>query len=934
VQSTGPVPCDLLFIGESPGKDENESGFVFSGKSGREFDKFYLPQAYLQRREVRVCNLIPCHPLINRNPTKDEITFFEPYLLREIERTKPKLIATLGAHSAKYFLGYHRDLHQIHGLPFKSKKFPAITILPCYHPAAGLYSNDSQPLIIDDFQQIRYCLEGTLPERAVDQFTDPIYIELTDAAGVWQALEGCDAILMGGDTEGYKGSSWGLSFSIAEGVAYIIRAANKEAIAAFAEWIHLHSECKIILHNALHDLPIYREMGIFITNFEDTMVYAYCLCTEPQGLKDLAYRLVGMKMKSYSDVVEPAVRKLTTDYLIKVASGDWGLDPMVPERESDQVIKYRQPQPLHKRAMRAVNDILGYYTGTIIGPKRGGSAKLKDLGVHVGIVDKEAVKAAELPKDFNAWICEVPIPIKPKIEELYGEYIFDLKDPVPPEDPPDSIKRWQAMSEELEESVQRCADAIGRLPVVGLDALEDQEVAVKYSGRDAHATIAIRPHLVRKIENSGLMKLAQLDMSVLPYLDRMASTGIKVNRKHMLDYGEVLKVEMRQIQEKLHKDLDLWINPSSSKQVAMLIYDILGFPVEFRTKHGDPSTNDKVLEALAPQHPNINDITDFRELHKLRSTYALSLPLWMDEMERLHATWKYTRVASGRLSTSNPNLLGIPTRSTRGKMIRAGFIPGWGRVFISCDLSQIEVRVAAHYSQDPNLIKIFLTKGADFHTLTTSYMWKITEEAVKADDELNGGSSMRSSAKNVSFGVLYGISAKGLQAQLKSKCHTDWSEEQCQDMIDKWLKEAYPQVMVYMDRQKAFCKQHGYVESLFGRRRYLPGVHSTIPRIRSEAERAAINHPIQATAAEILKLAQWAVYTKVLPKYWKAGIFVEPVLSIHDEIVLESDISVAEQVRDEVIFEMENAVKLLVPIVSKGKISRDGKDGGSWADLK
>lgn len=927
VQGTGPQPCSLLFVGESPGHEEDEVGTCFVGKTGRELDNFYLPLAWLKRREVRICNLVPVHPYGNRNPTKDEIEFFEPYLLAEIEQTKPKIIATLGAFAAKYFLGNHLDLHQIHGLPFKSKRFPDCTILPCYHPAAGLHSNDNQPLIVYDFQQIRLAIEGTLPPRQLDEFPDPIYLELTTAADVWQSLEGSNAELIAIDTEGYRGTPWGLSYSIAEGVAYVIRAASKEALAAFAEWIKRHVECRSILHNALHDLPILREMGVIVTNFEDTMVYSYCLCLEPQGLKDLAFRHVGMKMKSYEDITGPAMRKMTTEYLIKVASGDWGLDPQVPERESDQEIKYRQPQALHKRAVRAVNDILGFHTGTITGSKRGGSAKLKEIGVHVGKVDKES--AATLSKEYNAWLCEVPVPIMPKLDAYWGEFIWELKDPVKPEDPPDSLKRWKAMSEELEESVERCQAVIGNLPEVGLDALEDQQVAVNYSAKDARATIGVRHRLYRKVESNGLLKLAELDMSVLPFLDRMGVVGIKVDRKHMLDYGAQLKIEMRQIQEKLHDDLGIWINPSSSKQVAMLIYDILGFPVEVKTKSGDPSTNDKVLEALSPLHANIRDITDFREIHKLRNTFAVKLPEWTDSFDRVHTTWKYTRVASGRLSTKDPNILGIPTRSERGKKIRAGFVPEPGHVFISCDLSQIEVRVAAHYSQDPNLMEVFRNGKVDIHTRTAALMWKMSEDEIKHDDEINGGASMRSSAKNVTFGVLYGISAKGLQAQLKSKCHTDWTEEQCDEMIKNWLEVAFPQVRWYLEKQKHLCRQRGYVESLNGRRRYLPGVHSTIPRIREEAYRAAINLPIQASAAEILKIAEAAIWNKVFPMFWESGIYVEPIAAIHDEILLEADADAAVDIMHAVIYEMEHAMSLCVPLVSKGKISAE-----SWAGIK
>lgn len=922
-----------MLVGESPGHEEDEAipPRPFVGITGRELDRFYLRLAALERREIFITNLVQCHPYGNRNPTSEEIKYFEPFLLAEIEEVNPQYIVPLGSFAVRYFLGGNADLHQVHGLPHVRSKWPGRIILPCYHPAAGLHNIENQPLITYDFSQIKLAMEGTLPAREQDKFKNPVYTELTTAKEVYQSLDGCISLIMGQDTEGYTGHSWGLSYSVDEGIAYVIRAGSKEALGAFNDWLQRHPEVITVLHNALHDLPILREMGVNIGKFEDTMVYAYCLSIEPQGLKDLAYRHCGMHMKSYDDVIGPPMRKLTSEYLIKVAQGDWGLDPQVPERDSDETIKYRQPQALHKRAVRAVNDILGLYTGTILGNKRGGAAKLKEIGIHVGKVDHSELN---LPKTINAWHCEVPVPVKDRLEALYGEYIFNLLPPVAPEDPPDPIKRWEGMSEDLEESVLRCENAIGSLPITGLDAIEDQQIAVNYSARDAHATIGIRNKLRNKVEANGMLKLAELDMSVLPFLDRMRTAGIRVNKPHMLDYGAKLGLEMRELQAKLKENLGIWVNPSSSKQVGMIIYDILGFPVTLRTETGQPSTNDKILEALSPLNPNIALITDFRELHKLRSTYALKLPRWMDEYGRLHATWKYTRVASGRLATADPNLLGIPTRSTRGKMIRAGFVPEPGHVFLSCDLSQIEVRVAAHFSQDPNLMQIFMTKGADFHSKTTAFMWKISEEEVKADDELNGGSSKRSSAKNVSFGVLYGISARGLQAQLKSKCHTDWSEEQCQEMIDLWLETAYPRVKWYMERQKHMARRDGFVQSMFGRRRYVPGVNSSVHRIREEAYRQAINHPIQSTAAEMLKIAEANIWNKVLPSFWARGCYVEPIAAVHDELIFEVNFDVAKELQDAVIYEMENAVQLCIPVVSKGKLSKLGEDGGSWADLK
>ena len=927
IAAAGPVPCDVLLVGESGGQQEDEQGICFVGKTGKELDNFYLPQAMLRRHEVRTTNLLPFHPFSNRNPTKAEIEFFEHYLLAEIEQTKPRLIVPLGAYSMRYFLGGHRDLHQIHGLPFKSKTFPDVTILPSYHPAAGLHNSESIPLVTYDFQQIRYFLEGTLPERAIDEFPDPIYVELTTAAEVFQSLEGSNALFMGLDTEGYAGNSWGLSYSIHNGVAYVIRAMSKEALLAFGEWIKQHPEVKIILHNALHDLPILREMGIEIINFEDTMVYAYSLCLEPQGLKDLSYRHCGMKMKSYEDVTGPAMRKKAGEYLVQVARGDWGLDPQVPERESDQVIKYRQPQALHKRALRAVNDIYGFWTGTVIGPKRGGSKSLDELGVRVGKVDKETVVRESLPKDMNAWFCEVPIPFKDRLDAVYGDFIFELKEPVLPEDPPDALKRWESMAEDLEESVARCESAIGALPVVGLDALEDQQIAINYSARDADSTLRMRHKIRAKVESNGLTKLAELDMSVLPYLDSMRSAGIWADKDHLLAFGQELAVSMREIQEKIQTEIGFWVNPSSSQQTALVIYEILNFPVTARTETGLPSTNDKVLEGLAPYSPVIRLFCDYRELHKLRSTYALKLPKWRDAEGRIHPRWKYTRVPTGRLACSDPNLMAIPVRSSLGNEIRRGFRPKDGCVFVGVDLSQIEMRVLAHLSGDQNLIDIFLS-GDDFHTRTAMQCWGMTREEVEEDHKKNGGASKRSSGKNVSFGVVYCISAKGLQVQLKSKTGREWSEEECTKMISDWLDKSYPGVRWFMERQKHFARTNGYVESLFGRRRYVPGVHSSIPRIREESYRQAVNHSVQAGASEILKLAMCEIWN-ILPAMWESGVYIKPVLQIHDELVYEVQSDFADEWLSIVKYSMEHSYELCVPTLAEGHVGKE-----SWADLK
>ena len=421
------------------------------------------------------------------------------------------------------------------------------------------------------------------------------------------------------------------------------------------------------------------------------------------------------------------------------------------------------------------------------------------------------------------------------------------------------------------------------------------EKASDYAGRRAAAVMALVPVLTGKIAAAGMKELLEgMEMPLLEVLAAMEQKGVLLN----LDLLRAMSLEIEQLlalsEEKIHRLAGEKFNINSPKQLQVILFEKLGLPKGRKTKEGY-STDVEVLSYLAQNHELPAEILAYRGMVKLKSTYIDALPqLVHPQTGRIHTSYNQTVTATGRLSSSNPNLQNIPIRTLEGKRIRQAFIaaPGW--LILSADYSQIELRVLAHLSGDPALIEAFAA-GEDIHSRTASDIFGVFPEMVNAD--------MRRQAKVINFGVLYGMSAFGLAKELGI------SQKLAQAYIDGYFQR-YAKVREYLDGLLAQARQEGYVTTLFKRRRYLPEILSPQPAIRQFAERTAINAPIQGTAADLIKVAMVRIFRRLAGE----GLAAAMIMQVHDELVFEVPLAERERVNALVREEMEGVLKLAVPL--------------------
>jgi len=802
VPGEGPKPCDLFFCGEGPGVKEAACGrpFVPWAPAGKEFERYH-ESIFIYRPDIYITNLVKEHVPNDDDPTSEMISRDEPELIVELRDVNPKIVVPLGAPATRYFLG-DVNMEEVHGIPHNGKGH---VVLPCYHPAAGLHdqSGKMQSLIAYDFQQLSALIKGDLaPHPVIDDIKNPRY-ELLPPMYVYGSLAGRKEAAV--DTEGLKGMPWGLSFSVNKGVGSVVKAGT-EAQVAFKRAAHhgLH----FILHNALHDLPVLEEMGIYPLSFTDTMLKAYLLCLEPQGLKVLAYRHLGIEMDSYADITREASQRLAVDYLTAASIQEW--PPAVQEvifKEGEA--KLTRPWSINKRIERILKD------------------------VH----EKET----------------------------------------------DARARWGSIKKKTPELALPVELGLGEMPEATLDDIP-QDIAVPYSGRDADVTGRLDPILDEKIHAMGLERVLKIDLDVIPMVARMQKVGMLADKEYFERFGRELGHELEELTEEIHKVGGLPISPTSGDQKAELLFHHLGLESRKLTKGKTREAVDvKVLEGLRGKHPVVPLLLDHSEMSKLKNTYTDKLPLWMDEDGRIRSIFRITRIPSGRLALSQPNLLAQPVRSELGRRIREGFIAPEGKLLGSWDLNQIEMRVMAHESQDANLIAVMSDPTRPgIHIETCANLYGLEWEDVSKE------STEYMMIKNVTFGVVYDISAYGLTQQMHQRGFPNWTDEDSQRMIDEWFA-LYPGVLKYMSATRAEARRFGFVRDMFGRIRYLEGVRSKIYAVRKEAERQGINHKIQSGAQGVIKLAMAGIWKDVLPLYWNEGSYIEPLLQVHDEIVFEFD---------------------------------------------
>lgn len=425
------------------------------------------------------------------------------------------------------------------------------------------------------------------------------------------------------------------------------------------------------------------------------------------------------------------------------------------------------------------------------------------------------------------------------------------------------------------------------------EALTDElDKAMKVLCYEVYIAWKSMPVLSGELKTRGMLSLyREIEMPVAFVLYDMEKEGIAIDRDALKKYGEDLSVSIAELEKRIYEAAGEEFNINSPKQLGVILFEKLQMPNSKKTKTGY-STSAEVLEKLAVDYPIVSDILEYRQLTKLKSTYADGLANYIDETGKIHTTFNQTITATGRLSSTEPNLQNIPIRIELGKMIRKVFHPAKGNLFVDSDYSQIELRVLAHVADDEKLIEAF-QNGQDIHRTTASHVFGVPFDEVT--------DLQRRNAKAVNFGIVYGISAFGLSQDLNI------SRKEAQEFIDKYF-ETYPKIKAFLDSTVEQAKKDGYIKTLFNRIRPIPELSSSNFMQRQFGERVAMNSPIQGTAADIIKIAMIRVHDRLIRDKLKSKL----ILQVHDELLIETLEEEKEQVIALLEEEMKNAVKLKV----------------------
>lgn len=432
------------------------------------------------------------------------------------------------------------------------------------------------------------------------------------------------------------------------------------------------------------------------------------------------------------------------------------------------------------------------------------------------------------------------------------------------------------------------------------------------AARTAALTLAlVAPLRDRMARENAANVFDGIEMPLVPVLAKMERAGMLVDPDRLHSLSEGLETQIAEVERSI-RDLagDETFNIGSPMQLSHVLFDVMGLPTKGlkKTKRGYYSTNAKVLSDLARDHEIVRLILDWREKSKIKSTYLDTLGPLRRGDGRVHTTYNQTITATGRLSSSDPNLQNIPTRSELGRTVKTAFSAGEGSVFLAVDYSQIELRLLAHLSGDEHLVRAF-NEGEDFHAETAARVFGVPVSEVTPD--------LRSRAKAVNFGIVYGQQAYGLSQSL----HISMAE--ARDMIDRYY-EAYPGVRTFLDNVVARAKQTGYAETMYGRRRHIPELKAKNPQLRGFGERTAMNHPMQGTAADIIKIAM----ARVSRRLEEEGFAAHMILQVHDELDFECPVDEVERLTAMVRDVMEHVVDLRVPLIA------EASTGVTWADAK
>lgn len=690
---------------------------------------------------------------------------------------------------------------------------------------------------------------------------------------------------------------WCLTWSDQPGTGHIIMATDAPALAQFNA---ANADATYIFHNAKADLPMLQKMGITVNRWTDTMVMAYHL-GYPQALKILAYRLCGMSMREYSAMVRPERRDKFIYWLIDAVCLCYP-DPPVEEvwvNEGPQMEwetkEVARPCTVRKRGCERCDCHDNPHCPVCLGK---------------GYFYRETKRGDRIPipgTEDGYWHVKQPQNPVAGLKRLLLNAMGDSES--------DPGGAWDNWDESRQDSVIAIA---GPPPVVTL-ADVDYDQAVWYACRDADATLRVYHVLQPLLEQYGLVEATALDCELTPYVLAMEANGMRIDPAHFAAMEADYTQRLADVEDEIAQALGRRFNPGSNAAVAKLLYDELKLSVPAHTKKGDPAVDVKALNKLESEHIVVGLIKRWREISKYLSTYIKPLPACADIDSRVHPTVNQTRTETGRLSVNKPNLQNQPARGKDAHTYREGFVAQPGYEMVSGDYSNIELRVLAHVSQDPLLLKAF-REDLDLHRLTASKVFNVAEADVT--------SLMRSAAKMVNFGVVYGVTGPSLAEQFNAQKGVELDQritpERGQEIIDLWFG-VYDCVHAYMQRVHSETKLQGYVrEPFIGHIRWVPGIRSALGYIRERSLREAGNVPVQGGAQVLIKQA--------MRKLWTSGLLEQhgaiPVMQVHDALDFEVPVDSVESFIADVKQLMETAVRLSVPI------NVDFKHGPTWADCK
>ena len=852
VYGEGPCPARVMLIGERPGEQEAKSGRPFVGLAGQYLNTF-LQIAGINREEIYITNLVKDY-LDYDKPRPEDIEQWWTTVVDEIASVRPSIVGLLGTYAVEAVLGRERaGLERVHGVPVQARIGDGweCTVLPMYHPAAGIYAMDAMTYVYDDVMALKMVMDGRLHARGDEHVGKEDY----------RAIDGGGATVrrdVAIDTESAGKRAWCLTYSCDPGKSFLQYPGQ---VSRFESDI-------VYVHNSMHDLDVLRKLGAGLGEgqFRDTMVWAYLLQLEPQGLKDLAWRHCGMQMDSYDDILGRARYYKALEYLEGVNACEWSeARPYVAVEGGKARIK--KPNSINQRVSRILHDV---------------------------DVDKRGKKGD--PVDPRKRWYNIEDDIKAEVVAELGEM---------PEATLDDIPRDKA-----ERYACRDADATRRIAPV-LEA-KINEMGLALSSEIDHAVL---PTFDR-------MQYVGIQLASRQFWDSLEE---KCQREMDVQVHKIYKETGWEINPDSPKQVrELLFNPEAEGGLGLPVtkWTKGGKGSDGKPKEPEASTIDKALEAIVRLHPVVDNVLVYREASKIKNSYVTPLRRAATTTDgRVHCTFRLTHVVTGRPSATHPNLLAIPARSEMGREIRGGFVAPDGRVIGDWDEDQIEMRYMADESGDERLCNLFIAGTRDVHTSTASEMFGIAYENVRKEE--------RYAAKRVGFGIITGITEHGLLDQMalaraKRSDGRDWTLDDCQQMIATYFQIS-PGVKGFMTRAGQEADAYGYVRDRWGRRRYLPGIWSPIPAVRAEAARQASSFKIQAGAQGYMKQGMKSVWDYVIKawawnKGWDEQWPVEPLLQIYDSMMFEIDEQVAPVVGEDIVMCLTKTVSSRrgVPFTAKG----------------